>query len=63
MAKYRLQHAKDGQTKAGPMDNNPTESIMSYINMSGDAAEQMLALLTAYGLDFVAAILTLIFGI
>ena len=45
------------------MDNNPTESIMSYINMSGDAAEQMLALLTAYGLDFVAAILTLIFGI
>mgnify|MGYP001982365773 FL=1 len=45
------------------MDNNPTESIMSYINMSGDAAEQILALLTAYGLDFVAAILTLIFGI
>ena len=45
------------------MDNNPTESIMSYINMSGDAAEQMLVLLTAYGLDFVAAILTLIFGI
>ena len=36
---------------------------MSYINMSGDAAEQILALVTAYGLDFVAAILTLIFGI
>ncbi|MGC6497337.1 MAG: mechanosensitive ion channel family protein [Candidatus Puniceispirillaceae bacterium] len=45
------------------MDSNPTESIMSYIDMSGDAAEQMLALVTAYGLDFVAAILTLIFGI
>ena len=45
------------------MENNPTESIMSYINMSGDAAEQILALLTAYGLDFVAAILTLIFGV
>ena len=45
------------------MDNNPTESIMSYIDMSGDAAEQILALVTAYGLDFVAAILTLIFGI
>ena len=45
------------------MDSNPTESIMSYIDMSGDAAEQILALVTAYGLDFVAAILTLIFGI
>ena len=45
------------------MDSNPTESIMSYIDMSGDAAEQVLALVTAYGLDFVAAILTLIFGI
>ena len=45
------------------MDSNPTESIMSYIDMSGDAAEQLLALVTAYGLDFVAAILTLIFGI
>ena len=45
------------------MDSNPTESIMSYIDMSGDAAEQILAIVTAYGLDFVAAILTLIFGI
>ena len=45
------------------MDSNPTESIMSYIDMSGDAAEQILALVTTYGLDFVAAILTLIFGI
>ena len=45
------------------MDSNPTESIMSYIDMSGDAAEQILTLVTAYGLDFVAAILTLIFGI
>ena len=45
------------------MDSNPTESIMSYIDMSGDTAEQILALVTAYGLDFVAAILTLIFGI
>ena len=45
------------------MDSNPTESIMSYIDMSSDAAEQILALVTAYGLDFVAAILTLIFGI
>ena len=45
------------------MDSNPTESIMSYIDMSGDAAERILALVTAYGLDFVAAILTLIFGI
>ena len=45
------------------MDSNPTESIMSYIDMSGDAAEQILALVTAYGLDFVAAILTLIIGI
>ena len=45
------------------MDSNPTESIMSYIDMSGEAAEQILALVTAYGLDFVAAILTLIFGI
>ena len=45
------------------MDSNLTESIMSYIDMSGDAAEQILALVTAYGLDFVAAILTLIFGI
>lgn len=45
------------------MDSNPTESIMSYIDMSGDAAEQILALVTAYGLDFVAAMLTLIFGI
>ena len=45
------------------MDSNPTESIMSYIDMSGDAAEQILALVTAYGLDFVAALLTLIFGI
>ena len=45
------------------MDSNPTASIMSYIDMSGDAAEQILALVTAYGLDFVAAILTLIFGI
>ena len=45
------------------MDSNPTESIMSYIDMSGDAAEQILALVTAYGLDFVAAILTLIFGV
>ena len=45
------------------MDSNPTESIMSYIVMSGDAAEQILTLVTAYGLDFVAAILTLIFGI
>ena len=45
------------------MDSKPTESIMSYIDMSGDAAEQILALVTAYGLDFVAAILTLIFGI
>ena len=45
------------------MDSNPTETIMSYIDMSGDAAEQILALVTAYGLDFVAAILTLIFGI
>ena len=45
------------------MDSNPTESIMSYIDMSGDAAEQILALVTAYGLDFVAAILTLTFGI
>ena len=45
------------------MDSNPTESIMSYIDMSGDVAEQILALVTAYGLDFVAAILTLIFGI
>ena len=45
------------------MDSNPTESIMSYIDRSGDAAEQILALVTAYGLDFVAAILTLIFGI
>lgn len=45
------------------MDSNPTQSIMSYIDMSGDAAEQILALVTAYGLDFVAAILTLIFGI
>ena len=45
------------------MDSNPTESIMSYIDKSGDAAEQILALVTAYGLDFVAAILTLIFGI
>ena len=45
------------------MDSNPTESITSYIDMSGDAAEQILALVTAYGLDFVAAILTLIFGI
>ena len=45
------------------MYSNPTESIMSYIDMSGDAAEQILALVTAYGLDFVAAILTLIFGI
>ena len=45
------------------MDSNPTESIMSYIDMSGDAAEQILALVTAYGLDFVAAILTPIFGI
>ena len=45
------------------MDSNSTESIMSYVDMSGDAAEQILALVTAYGLDFVAAILTLIFGI
>ncbi len=45
------------------MERNPTESIMSYINMSGNAAEQILALATSYGLDFVAAILTLIFGI
>ena len=45
------------------MDSNPTESIMSYIDMSGDDAEQILALVTASGLDFVAAILTLIFGI
>ena len=45
------------------MDSNPTESIMSYIDMSGDAAEHIVALVTAYGLDFVAAILTLIFGI
>ncbi len=45
------------------MERNPTESIMSYIDMSGNAAEQILALATSYGLDFVAAILTLIFGI
>ena len=45
------------------MDSNPADSIMAYLNISGGATEQLLTLVTAYGLNFVAALLTLIFGV
>ena len=45
------------------MDSNPVDSIMAYLNISGGATEQLLTLVTAYGLNFVAALLTLIFGV
>ena len=45
------------------MDGKLTTDIATYLNVSSVAIEQFLALATAYGMNFLAAIFTLALGI
>ena len=45
------------------MDGKLTTDIATYLNVSSIATEQFLALATAYGMNFLAAVFTLALGI
>ena len=45
------------------MDGKPTTDIAAYFDLSDVAVEQFLELVTAYGLNFLAAVFTLFLGI
>ena len=45
------------------MDGKPTTDIAAYFDLSDVAVEQFLGLVTAYGLNFLAAVFTLFLGI
>jgi|TARA_Y200000002_G_scaffold383220_1_gene404129 small conductance mechanosensitive channel len=52
-----------GMVSVETMDGKPTTDIAAYFDLSDVAVEQFLGLVTAYGLNFLAAVFTLFLGI